>query len=160
MILNNKVNVKAHNKVLNLQKQKSIMKSFLNRYSIAILTTFMFYTSFMLGQEEGNLTIESSESIKNIIAKKKAHNKNTAKVAGYRIQIFFGSEQGAYKAREEFKTLFPDTFLKIENFPPDWKVRVGNYKTRLEADRALMEIQESFTGAIVLEELIDVIREE
>lgn len=113
-------------------------------------------TTFTTAQEQGSLSIESSESIKNIIAKKKAHNKNTTKVNGYRIQIFFGSEQGAYKAREEFKSLFPDVYLKVENFPPDWKVRVGNYKTRLEADRALVEIKEAYLGAIVLPELIDV----
>jgi hypothetical protein len=29
-------------------------------------------------------------------------------------------------------------------------VRVGNYKTRLEADRALKEIKEEFSNAIVL----------
>jgi hypothetical protein len=34
---------------------------------------------------------------------------------------------------------------------PEWKVRVGNYKTRLEADRALLKFKEKFTGAIVFE---------
>ncbi|MET2983799.1 SPOR domain-containing protein [Aureibaculum conchae] len=132
------------------------MKSFLNRYSIIILIISLLSINLITAQEEGSLTIQSSESIKNIIAKKKAHNKNTTKVKGYRIQIFFGSEQGAYKAREEFKSLFPEVYLKVENFPPDWKVRVGNYKTRLEADRALVEIKEAYLGAIVLPELIDV----
>ncbi|MDY7394576.1 SPOR domain-containing protein [Aureibaculum sp. 2210JD6-5] len=132
------------------------MKSFLNRYSIAILTICVLSTSFLTAQQEGSLSIEASENIKNILAKKKAHNKKTTKIKGYRIQIFFGSEQGAYKARENFKSLFPETYLKIENFPPDWKVRVGNYKSRLEADRALVEIKEAYSGAIVLPELIDV----
>ena len=159
MVLNNKVRAKGKNKVLNLQKQITIMKSFLNRYSIAVLTICMLSTSFLMAQQEGSLSIESSESIKNILAKKKDYNKNIKKAAGSRIQIFFGSEQGAYKSRDNFKTLFPDTYIKIENFPPDWKVRVGNYKTRLEADRALVEIKEAFSGAIVLPELIDVIRE-
>ncbi|QCX37535.1 SPOR domain-containing protein [Aureibaculum algae] len=135
------------------------MKSFLNRYSIAIFIISLLSTNLIAAQQEGNLKIESSESIKNIVAKKRAHNKNTTKVKGYRIQIFFGSEQGAYKAREEFNTLFPDAYLKIENFPPDWKVRVGNYKTQLAADRALVEIKENFGGAIVLAELIDVQRD-
>jgi len=160
MVLNNELDVKGRNKILNLQKQKNIMKSFLNRYSIAFLIICMLSASFAMAQEEGSLTIESSESIKNIIAKKKAHNKATTKVKGFRIQIFFGNEQGAYKAREDFKTLFPETYLKIENFPPDWKVRVGNYKTRLEADYALVEIKEAYLGAVVIPELINVDRGE
>ena len=159
MVLNNELSLKGKNKVLNLQKQKTIMKSFLNRYITATLFLCLLSTSFMMAQEEGSLTIESSESIKNIVAKKKAHNKNKKKVSGFRIQIFFGNEKGAYKAREDFKTLFPDTFLKIENFPPDWKVRVGNYKTKLEADSALVEIKEAYIGAVVIPELIDVKRD-
>ena len=131
----------------------------LKKYKLIAITICILSTTLVMAQDEGSLTIESSESVKNIIAKKKAHNKKTTKISGFRIQIFFGSEQGAYRARDNFKTLFPDTFLKIENFPPDWKVRVGNYKTRLEADKALVEIKEAYVGAIVLPELIDVIRE-
>ena len=151
--------LKLKTKILNLPKQKTIMKSFLNRYGIVILIISLISSNLVAAQQEGNLKIESSESIKNIIAKKKAHNKKTTKISGYRIQIFFGNEKGAYKAREEFKSLFPETFLKIENFPPDWKVRIGNFKTQLEADSALVEIKEAFLGAIVIPELIDVKRE-
>jgi len=37
---------------------------------------------------------------------------------------------------------------------PEWKTQVGNFTTRLEADRILNIISEKFTGAIVLEDKI------
>ncbi len=132
------------------------MKSLLNKYTLILLSIFLFSSTFLYAQNEGSLTVQSSESIKQIIAKKKTYNKSLKKIKGFRIQIFFGSETGAYKSRDEFSSLFPENFIKIENFPPDWKVRVGNYKTRLEADSALVEIKEAFLGAIVLSELIDI----
>ncbi|HBK71536.1 MAG TPA: hypothetical protein DDZ39_07780 [Flavobacteriaceae bacterium] len=132
------------------------MKLLLNKYSLILLSVFLFGSTYLSAQNEGSLTIQKSESIKHIIAKKKAYNKSLKKVKGYRIQIFFGSENGAYKTRDKFRATFPKPFLKIQNFPPDWKVRVGNYKTRLEADRELVDIKKIFPGAIVLSEMINI----
>ena len=33
---------------------------------------------------------------------------------------------------------------------PEWKVKVGRFNTKLEADRALNKIKEKFSGAIVI----------
>lgn len=132
------------------------MKLLLNKYSLILLSVFLFGSTYLSAQNEGSLTIQKSESIKKIIAKKKAYNKSLKKIKGYRIQIFFGSENGAYKTRDKFRDAFPILFLKIQNFPPDWKVRVGNYKTRLEADRELVDIKKIFPGAIVLSEMVNI----
>lgn len=132
------------------------MKSILNKYSVILLTLFLLGSLNVSAQNEGTLTIQSSESIKQTIAKKKAYNKSVTKIKGYRIQIFFGSEKGAYRSRDKFRLIYSKPFLKIQNFPPDWKVRVGNYKTRLEADRALEDIKKDFPGAIVLSEMINI----
>lgn len=109
----------------------------------------------VFAQKEGVVTIESSERIKEIISKKRTYNKNLKEVKGFKIQLFNGSEQGAYKIRDEFSTIFPKTDIKIQFFSPEWKVRVGNYKTRLEADRALVEIKKDFPSAIILPAMIE-----
>ncbi len=131
------------------------MKSLLNKYNFILLTFFLFGSAYISAQE-GSLVMQSSESIKQTIAKKKAYNKSLKTIKGYRIQIFFGSEKGAYRTRDKFRAAFPTPFIKIQNFTPDWKVRVGNYKTRLEADRALVDIKQLFPGAIVLSEKINI----
>lgn len=51
---------------------------------------------------------------------------------------------------EKFSKLFPEIEIKRIYKVPEWKVQTQNYKTRLEADRVLNQIQEKYTGARVL----------
>ncbi len=98
--------------------------------------------------EEGTIKVQSSESIKQLIAKKRAANKKRTEVMGYKIQLFFGSEKNAIAIRKKFGEVFPDMPTERLLHSPYWKVWVGSYKTKLEADRALAEIKEGFPGAI------------
>ncbi|MCK0129890.1 SPOR domain-containing protein [Flavobacteriaceae bacterium F08102] len=113
----------------------------------------------MQAQSEGGLTVHSSEKIKKVIAKKLAYNKSIEQVSGFRIQLFYGSEEGARKTGEEFLSLFPEGKTKLQFDSPDWKLMVGNYKTKLEADRALVEIKEAFVTAIIVPAMVDIERE-
>jgi len=49
-----------------------------------------------------------------------------------------------------FKAEFPGNFSKLVYYAPEWKVQVGNYKTKLEADKDLIKFQEKFSGIIVI----------
>lgn len=101
-------------------------------------------------QTEGTIKVESSQSIKQLIAKKRAYNKNKKYVKGYKVQLFYGSEEGAIKIREDFLSVYPDISSELKFHSPYWKVWVGSYKTRLEADRGLLEIKGGFPSAIVV----------
>jgi hypothetical protein len=94
-----------------------------------------------------NKTINSPQ-IKRIIAKKRAFNKNYG--YGYRVQIYYGDETKARTILNKFKVTFPGVYTKLDYDKPDWKVQVGNYKTKLEADRALLSFSEKFSGLIVI----------
>ncbi len=105
-------------------------------------------------QSTGEITINTSPEIKKFVAKRIAHNKAQNRIDGYRIQIYYGSENGAISARNKFIGLFPNTATYIDYESPDWKVKVGNFKTKLEADKAREEILLVFDGAFVLEEKV------
>ena len=128
----------------------------MNKIFFFLVTICLLFSNQVFSQNEGKLEIQSSEKIKNIIKKKEAYNKSLKNINGFKIQLFNGSEQGAYKTREDFSTMFPDIEIKIQFFSPEWKVRVGNYKNRLDADRALFEIKQAFPSAIILPALIDI----
>ena len=118
-----------------------------------------FGVFFLIGifgytQNDAKITINSSPEIENLIKKKIAYNKSKDTKKGYRIQLFYGSESGAIHTRSSFLSLFPNTTTYIDYEAPDWKVKVGNFKTRLEADKALEEIKLAFENAFVLKEKI------
>jgi len=125
-----------------------------NKLSINnVLLNLIFVIFFCLvgfSQTEGTITIESSSKIKSIIAKKIEYNKTNPKINGYRIQLFNGSETGAIKVLGKFNALFPDTPTSIDWVTPEWRVRVGKYKTRLEADKVYEEIKLTFGSAMII----------
>lgn len=131
-----------------------ILNKKINFFTI-ILTLFISLIGFTQ-QKEGVVIIETSVEIDEVIAKKKQFNKNLNEVKGYKIQLFYGNEKNSYKIKDEFNALFPDISTKIIFSSPQWKVQVGNYRTRLEADRNLIEIKKEYSGAIVIASEIDI----
>jgi len=95
------------------------------------------------------VTAQESSEIDKILAQKRLHNKENPYGKGFKIQLYNGDETSAYRIKNEFNLKF-DSKATLLYESPEWKVRVGNYSTRLEADRALLSIKEKFTGAVVL----------
>lgn len=112
-----------------------------------IVLIFCFFLAFSFNSFSQNETNESKK-IKNLITKKRAFNKKYG--FGYRIQLYNGNEQQARKLRERFRIEFPGNSIKLVYRAPEWKVQVGNYKTKLEADRDLIKFREEFSGIIVI----------
>ena len=112
-----------------------------------IVLIFCFFLAFSFNSFSQNETNESKK-IKNLITKKRAFNKKYG--FGYRIQLYNGNEQQARKLHERFRIEFPGNSIKLVYRAPEWKVQVGNYKTKLEADRDLIKFREEFSGIIVI----------
>ena len=125
------------------------MRKLTQKHFIISLALALIFSFSSQAQEEGVIKVESSESVKALIAKKLAYNKSLSFIEGFKIQLFYGSEQGAIKVKEDFNSVFPKIESELKFHSPDWKVWVGSYKTRLEADNALVEIKEGFQSAII-----------
>ncbi|MDC9721201.1 MAG: SPOR domain-containing protein [Urechidicola sp.] len=116
------------------------------RILFTALISCLAFSTTLLGQE--------TQKINEVLEQKRVYNKENPTGIGYRIQLYNGNEIRAYKIKNEFQVEFKlKATLLYES--PEWKVRVGNYKTRLEADRALLEISKKFSSAVVLETEIE-----
>ncbi len=90
----------------------------------------------------------SSEEVAKLIAKKRAFNKEYG--FGYCIQLYYGDETKARELKDKFALLFPKILIKLDYEQPYWKVLIGKYKTKLEADRAMLIYSKEFSGLIVI----------
>ena len=126
------------------------MRKLTLKHTLFLIIITLVFSGNCFAQSEGTIKIESSESIKQLIAKKRAYNKNLKYIKGYKIQLFYGSENAAIGVRDKFRTSFIDISSELKFHSPYWKVWVGSYKTRLEADRSLVEIKEGFPSAIII----------
>ena len=133
------------------------------------MVRFLIFISFMLfcflarGQSD-SLRIFSVDS--NIIQDKRVNElvlkhvlineARKGKMKGYRVQIHFGPEKA--KALE-VKSKFTSSNYKIAAYldyqQPYFKIRVGDFRTKLEAYKLLQEISGEFPGAFIVTDDIE-----
>ncbi|MEN8858647.1 MAG: SPOR domain-containing protein [Flavobacteriaceae bacterium] len=111
---------------------------------------FYFLTISILASQAVFSQSEKSDNelINDLISKKRAFNKEYS--FGYRIQLYNGFETESKKLRAKFKIDFPEIETFIVYRQPEWKIQVGFYKTKLEADKALLELKRKYESAIVI----------
>lgn len=78
---------------------------------------------------------------------------------GYRVEIFFSSErdakQKALNKKVEFLSLYPETTVHIKYDSPNFRVRVGDFRTKNEALKLHKEIKETYPMAFIVADKID-----
>ena len=131
---------------LNLKKIK-IMKFLTEKKHIGLLLALLITSGVAFAQNE-------ADKIENLISQKRNYNQQNKNTLVYKIQLYNGAESEAYKIRSNFRSAFPEYKTTIIYRQPEWKTQVGNFETKLEADRVLLLIKKEFSGAIVLEDLI------
>ncbi|WOD42076.1 SPOR domain-containing protein [Hwangdonia lutea] len=109
---------------------------------------FMLVSTSFYAQE-GHITINQDKNISNLLALKKELNKDEDAPNRYKIQIYNGSRAGANAAQKEFHSNYSDWHSKIVFDTPNFKIWAGNFRTRLEADRALKRIKKNFPNAFI-----------
>lgn len=71
---------------------------------------------------------------------------------GYRVQIYNGlSRKDAYEAQAKFTDTHPGYRTYISYVEPNFKVRAGDFRTRLEAERIMRELRGKFTSLFIIE---------
>lgn len=120
-----------------------------------LLTIFLFLF-FSLGAFAQDNVVQDS-SITRLINK---YNEYTAKretTDGYRIQITYTDiREEVYKSKAGLYKQFPELASYVEYEPPYYKLRVGDFKTRLDATYYLQQIIVYYTGAFIVKDKIKV----
>jgi len=121
-----------------------------NKKLVTLLSFFaIMFSLSVFSQDNSKLEILKDSQIDSILIKKKAYN-TTHPLKGYRIQLYYGNEDLAYKFKYSFEKSFPNQKVTIEFDNPDWKTMVGNFRTRIAADSAIVTIKKQFLGAVVV----------
>lgn len=126
---------------------------------------FMLLSATAFAQTKGKVTVVKDARIDSLIALRLALSKapNTsagvyspASTQGYRVQIFTGSNRNeAYNAQSKFNGLYPEMKTYIIYREPNFKVRAGDFRTRLEAAKLMEQIRSQFTSVFIISEKIN-----
>jgi hypothetical protein len=127
-----------------------------NRFTYRTLIVFLLLTwaGSVMAQDHTTVVV-SDARLDSLIDRTIEHNKASNGVQGYRVQIFFGSERkAANDAKTHFLQLMPDEDVYFIYQQPYFKVRVGNYRTRLEAEAVYRHLLNSFDKAFIVPDKI------
>ncbi len=130
---------------------------------LTLLITVATITVF--AQTEGKVTVIKNPLIDSLIARRIALNKGVTKngtpivVYGYRVQVFFGTDRKeAYNEQARFKSLYPEYGTYLSYTQPNYRVKVGDFRTRAEAQRLMNELRPEFPTLFIFNERIDPIK--
>lgn len=96
--------------------------------------------------------VDTNDSLaRKLVERHKLVNAAKKSMPGYRIQIYFGNDRiKAQEMRTEFIKFIPDEAAYLIYQQPNFKVRVGDFRTRLEAAGFLKQINSSFPNAFIV----------
>ena len=112
-----------------------------------VLTAIFALFSLSLLAQEGSITIEQDPRIEQLM---KLYAQVNSKVDFYQIQVGFGSYQKAQNLKTKVDIDFPGWYSKIEFESPTYRVRLGKFKTKLEAERKYLEVRKKYPDAMLL----------
>jgi hypothetical protein len=125
---------------------------------IFLVVLFSFSTSFILHAQDvttynadSSLIITKDARFDELVNKQKQQNLTNQSMHGYRIQIYFGGvRQKASDVKLEFNSKYPDIPAYITYQQPNFKVRIGDYRSRFEAQKFLKEIDGRFPTSFIV----------
>lgn len=100
----------------------------------------------------GQVLLTNDKSIDNLLQWHIHLNEKKKTFTGYRIQIYSVSSYGCNienlkEMRNKFEETFPDIPAYLKYFDPDFKIRVGNYRNRLECIPDLHRIRKVYPAS-------------
>jgi hypothetical protein len=127
----------------------------------SLLLVFFLNVVPLLGQnaleqdstKRGSLNVKADYRIAQLMDRYKKQNEGK-QINGYRIQLYSGDRKGAFDLKAEFIKQF-NLPCNVVYEAPDFKVQIGNFRTQLEAEKAMQNVWPVFKSAFVVRTKID-----
>ena len=111
-----------------------------------ILSLSVFYSKAQIIKNTAN----NDSKIEQLLNEKRKINSSIALNDRYKIQIFSGESEKAKKTVVLFKQEFKEIDATIVFNTPNYKVWIGSFKTRIEAERTLADIKDRYKNVLLI----------
>ncbi len=110
----------------------------------------MLTLTLNINAQDQNITLNQDPKFEQLLNDKRKINTSISTNDTYKIQIFSGKSEEAKKTLSNFKREFNNIDGTIIFNTPNYKVVVGNFKTRIEAERNLEEIRKKYKSVFLI----------
>ncbi len=116
------------------------------------LLTFgiLFFATENLSAQEDKTTLTQDAKFEQMLAEKRKINSSITVNDRYKIQIYNGDSENAKKTLIDFKKNYQNLDGTIVFSTPAYKVWVGNFRSRIEAERNLADLRKKYPNALLI----------
>ena len=112
-----------------------------------IVLLFLGSKSF---SQETKTTLKQDARFEELLNEKRKMNSSITLSDRFKIQIFTGDSETSKKALTEFRKANKNIDGTIVFNTPIYKVWVGNFKTRIEGEKKLLELKKKYPNAFLI----------
>lgn len=109
--------------------------------------------------QQGSVQVVADERVDLLIDKHKYLNRHQAVLDGWRVQIFFDSGANSKRKATEVQNRFTSRYAGVEAYlsfkEPYYRIRIGDFRTRIEAEGFLQKIKGDYPNAFAVSEKIN-----
>jgi inner membrane protein involved in colicin E2 resistance len=118
--------------------------------STLLTASFIVFLTVSARSQEKNIKVTQDPKFEQLLAEKRKINSSLTVNERYKIQVYNGDSETAKKTLTEFKREFKNLDGTIVFNTPTYKVWIGNFKTKIEAERNLNDLRKKYPNALVI----------
>ena len=112
-----------------------------------------------IAQRPGKLNLRQDSRVERLMLKQREVYAASSTMNGFRVQIFMeiGNEavDHANVIKEEFEELYPGLPIYLSYEQPNYRLRVGDFRNRVEAEKHLRILKPKYSLAFVTADIIN-----
>lgn len=117
---------------------------------LTTLVIGVFFNARLSAQETASVTVTQDPKIEQLLKEKRRINPSITVNDVYKIQIYNGESEASKKVLADFRKQSHHLDGTVIFNTPFYKVWVGNFKTRVEAERNLAELRKTYPNALII----------
>lgn len=122
---------------------------------LLIVAALLLVPALQAQTRKGKVEITGDVQVSELVKKHIEFNERVRTVPGYRVQIAAlsgaNSRDQAFELKRRFKEEYPEVEVYIVFTEPNFRIKVGDFTSKLEAYVFMRRIKDSFPGTIVKE---------
>jgi len=134
-------------------------------FKYSLIPVFMLLMTAFVNGQDGQLNVVQDSRVDELVGKHIQMNEllmsnpDHSGIQGYRVQIFFESGNKSSDAAREIIEEFEEKHTVLPTYlpwqAPNFRVRVGDFRTRMEAEGFLQKILRNYPNAWVIKDKIN-----
>ena len=124
--------------------------TFLNRNFFYISTSVALFAAANSTAQTASVTVQQDSKFEQLLNEKRRINSSINVNDRYKIQIFNGDSEASKKVLNEVRREFSELDATIVFSTPAYKVWVGNFKSRIEAEHNLQKLSQRYATALII----------